>query len=112
MKLALIGVFVVFLFSMTVAQKSDLPDVLKPDDASIAEARRLGVNVFKILPRRMFEAKEFNSYKDEENPIGIRGGGAYYSFTTESHSIAITRFRSLGMRMGNCESVLPALIMA
>ena len=76
---------VFFCLSISYAQESNLPDVLKPDQAAVAEARRLGVGVFKILPRGMFSA-ESNSYKDEDDPIGIREGGAYYSFTTGSHS--------------------------
>lgn len=75
----LLGFFSLSIF----AQENKLPDVLRPDPASIALAESSGTEVFKLLPRM---PREKASYKDEDDPIGIRGGGAYYSFTTRLHS--------------------------
>lgn len=49
--------------------KLSLKDLLRPGDGDKAEAKRLGVKVFRILPRETYEGK-----------IAMRGGGAYYSF--------------------------------
>lgn len=74
------------LFSSTFfGQNTKLPAVLQPDGYSLSEAKRMGVEVFKILPRGTYENPK-DSYKDDDNPIGIRQGGAYYSFSTHSHS--------------------------
>lgn len=87
MKFVPASVLLVFLFTSSYfSQPKPLPDVLKPDPASEAEAQRMGAEVFKLVKRGTFEASIFNAPKDEENPIGIRGGGSYYSFTTRSHS--------------------------
>jgi hypothetical protein len=85
MKLFSVVVPFVLLSSVMFGQTTSLPDILKPTLADESEAQSLGVEVFKILPRGMFQGP-FNAYKDEENPLGIREGGAYYSFTTRSHS--------------------------
>lgn len=63
-------------------QTPDPNDILKPDPAAVAEAERIGANAVKLLPRGMFEYPG----TDADNPLGVRGGGAYYSFTTRSHS--------------------------
>ena len=62
-----------------------LPSVLVPDAASFADAGLPGVEVFKLLPRGTYKDAD-GSYKDEGNPLGLRGGGAYYSFSRHSHS--------------------------
>lgn len=62
-----------------------LPGELQPDPTSIEKAREMGVGVFKLLPRGMF-SEPFNSYNDSDNALGIRGGGAFYSFSTQAHS--------------------------
>ena len=49
-------------------------EYLLPDAKDIAEAKKEGIEVFRILPRGMLNGK-----------VGIREGGAYYSFTTKSH---------------------------
>ena len=49
-------------------------DFLLPDAKDITRAKKEGVEVFRILPRNYSNRK-----------IGIREGGAYYSFTTKSH---------------------------
>jgi hypothetical protein len=67
-------------------QSENLPAILKPDQASEAEAQRMGAKVFKLLPWNMFPDRRQN-FSDNDNSIGIRGGGAYFSFTTESHSL-------------------------
>jgi hypothetical protein len=69
----------------TRGQDAKLPSVLIPDASAQAEAQLQGVKVFKILPRGMY-ATYFNAYKDEENPLGIREGGSFFSFSTGSHS--------------------------
>jgi len=66
-------------------QPKELPDVLKPDQDLVILADAGGFEVAKILPRGTF-AGPFNAYKDEENPLGIREGGSFYSFSTRQHS--------------------------
>ncbi len=51
--------------------------VLSPDKEDIDLAEREKVNVFRLLPRGRTENGDLYS---------VRGGGAYYSFTTKSHS--------------------------
>jgi len=87
-----------FLSISVFGQAKDLPDVLKPDAIAKETAASLGCEVFKILPRGMFQGP-FNAYKDEENPLGIREGGAYYSFATRSHSY--NKNPQLGYQDGN-----------
>lgn len=49
--------------------------LLQPDEADIAAAEKENVNVFRILPREIYDKDIFK----------IRGGGAFYSFTSQSH---------------------------
>jgi hypothetical protein len=67
------------------AQSTKVPEILTPDAYLRSQAETDGFTVFKLVPRGMFKDPE-GSYADRDNPIGIRGGGAYYSFTTGSHS--------------------------
>jgi hypothetical protein len=83
MKSALLALSIALLFTTGFAQDSNLPDLLRPDANSVAVAEQEGFEVFKLLPRGTFESV---SYKDDDNPVGIRGGGAYYSFTNRVHS--------------------------
>jgi|GEM_PF-5210764 len=74
------AVVLLFLFSsFALAQSNVFPAVLEPSVPQGAEKNK----IFKLLPRDMFKD---TSGSDEGNPIGIRGGGAYYSFTTGLHS--------------------------
>lgn len=50
--------------------------LLQPDKADLFAAERENVNVFRILPREVYDNGVFK----------VRGGGAYYSFTNKSHS--------------------------
>jgi hypothetical protein len=86
--------FVLLLLSLvsisgqTVARRADAPKPGAPDESAIAAlqpeltdtelAAKQGFQVFKILPRGM--------HASENNAYGLRGGGAYYSFTKKSHS--------------------------
>jgi hypothetical protein len=83
---------------LSFGQSKDLPDVLKPDQDLIIFAESSGFEVAKILPRGTF-AGPFNAYKDEENPLGIREGGAYYSFSTRQHSYNMIPQIGLDSRM-------------
>jgi len=67
------------------AQSEHLPDILIPDEVSKHEAQVRGGKVFKLLPFETFKDLP-GSFSDKDNPIGIRGGGSFYSFLTESHS--------------------------
>lgn len=67
------------------AQDAKTPDTLIPSESSVAEAEILNAKAFKLLPRHTFDAPN-DSFKDEDNPLGVRGGGSYYSFSTGSHS--------------------------
>jgi hypothetical protein len=49
--------------------------ILEPTDADYAEAEKENASAFRIFPRGLLEDK-----------ISVRGGAAYYSFSTESHS--------------------------
>jgi len=88
MRIASLCVLFIFLSSVSLAQSEKLPDILKPDAESEAEAHRMGVSIFKLVPRNTFPNSLDPSlqYKDEGNPIGIRGGGSYFSFATGFHS--------------------------
>lgn len=91
-------VFLFLLSSLVFGQTNRLPEILVPSEYAQAEANRLDAQVFKILPRGMFQGP-FNAYKDEENPLGIREGGAYYSFTTGQHSY--NKIPQIGLEQGN-----------
>lgn len=52
--------------------------ILQPDAADIELASKQGLQVFKILRRDTIDF--------EKNEYDLRGGGAYYSFVTRSHS--------------------------
>src|SRR5690349_16718769 len=71
--LVLLLVFALSAFGQTAAK-----DILLPTDADLSEARAQGFEVFKILPREMFDF--------ERNELNVRGGGAFYSFVKKSHS--------------------------
>lgn len=85
MNLILRSLFIILLASLFVfSQKAEKPqtklteDFLSPTKQDIELAQSEGLDVFKILPRGMFDS--------ERNSLELRGGGAYYSFTKESHS--------------------------
>jgi hypothetical protein len=84
MKTILAVLFATLLSIAASAQETKLPEMLRPDANSLSAAERSGIDVFKLLPRGMFEDK--SGGRDEDNPIGIRGGAAYYSFTNRAHS--------------------------
>jgi hypothetical protein len=94
-----LAVFLVLVLSplLSSAQQKDLPDVLKPDQELVSMGERDGYEVAKILPRGMYEGP-FNAYKDEENPLGIREGGSYFSFTTRNHSY--NKIPQIGLEKG------------
>lgn len=86
MKLVTFLFLALLMASAASAQKGELVDVLVPSESVQAEAARMNAKAFKLLPRGMYEPAAEPSYKDDENPIGIRGGGAFYSFSAKSHS--------------------------
>jgi hypothetical protein len=78
-------IFVVLFSSVAFGQDAGLPEILKPGPDGESAALRLEASAIKLLPRGMFnDAPE--SYRDEDNPLGIRFGGSVYSFSNESHS--------------------------
>lgn len=85
MKLLTIYVLLFALSTVLIAQKEPLPDVLQPPAEDAVQAESEGLQIFRLLPRGMFK-QPGGSYDDKDNPIGIREGGAYYSFSTGSHS--------------------------
>src|SRR5438128_10365366 len=101
MRIIPLCVLYIGLCLVTLAQSEKLPDILKPDAASEAEVQRIGGKVFKVVPRDMFpDPLDLSySYKDEDNPIGIRGGGAYFSFSSGLHSY--NRTPQIGLEQGN-----------
>jgi len=50
--------------------------ILQPDKSDLTAAAQENFNVFRILPREKYDKDIFE----------VRGGGAYYSFTNQSHS--------------------------
>jgi len=85
MKPLLVFALITLLSSVATAQLINLPKILQPETYLQSEAESGGLKVFKLVPREMFKDPD-GSYSDSDNPIGIRGGGAFYSFTTGSHS--------------------------
>ena len=63
------------LSSIILGQNIKAPDTLISSETAQATAKSLGVEVFKILPRGLYKDPPSAS-KDEDNPIGIREGGA------------------------------------
>ena len=53
-------------------------EIFSIPEQDMLNAKQQGFEVFKILPRGMFDF--------EKNEFSTRGGGAYYSFTNKSHS--------------------------
>lgn len=85
MRLTAAALSILACVSFAFAQSQTLPDILRPDPVVESVAKDAGLEIFKILPRGMFEHPA-GSYKDEDNPLGVREGGAFYSFSTCSHS--------------------------
>lgn len=85
MRLSLVVAFLCSFASFAFSQTITLPEILVPSDTAAFAAKRAGAKVFKLLPRGMFD-QDTSTYGDKDNPLGIRGGGAYYSFATELHS--------------------------
>lgn len=85
MRFPFLAVCLVLLAFSAYSQSKKLPEILVPGAAYQAEADLHGYRVFKILQRGTYENPP-DSYKDEDNPLGIRQGGAYFSFSTASHS--------------------------
>jgi hypothetical protein len=75
--------------SFVTAQPENLPAILRPSSESEAEAQRMEAQVFKVLP---YEKYYSSSIWAEDNPIGIRGGGGYFSFKTGLHNIGSSQF--------------------
>jgi hypothetical protein len=66
------------VFAANAQSRTSMNDLLLPAPADVAAAADGGFEVFKILPRGMFDY--------ERNELSLRGGGAYYSFVNKSHS--------------------------
>src|SRR4051812_11937647 len=77
---------IVLISSVAFAQEEKLPNILKPDADLTILATSADEKIFKLLPRGMFADGKGLLDDEGSNPLGIRGGGAYYSFTTDSHS--------------------------
>jgi hypothetical protein len=67
------------------SQQAELPTVLIPGELARATALSMGYCAVKLLPRGTYPQPD-NSYSDSDNPLGVRLGGAFYSFTNRSHS--------------------------
>src|SRR3982751_5952982 len=50
--------------------------IIQPDKEDLVVAAKENVNVFRIWPREKYDKDYFK----------VRGGGAFYSFTNQSHS--------------------------
>lgn len=87
MKKAVISILLIVSLSAIVsAQSTDLPQMLVPSDYAREEASRLDVQVFKILPRHLLNKDLESAPRDSDYILGIRGNGAFYSFSTKTHS--------------------------
>lgn len=81
------SILIVFAVSAIVsAQSTDLPQRLVPSDYAQEEAIRLGAQVFKILPRHLLNKEYESAKRDSDYVLGVRGNGAFYSFSTKTHS--------------------------
>lgn len=69
---------VAFVFTVNGQNQTSMNELLSPSATDFSEAKNQGFEVFKLLPRGMFDY--------EQNELSLRGGGAYYSFTKKSHS--------------------------
>ncbi|MEP6849607.1 MAG: hypothetical protein ABI999_12185 [Acidobacteriota bacterium] len=97
MKVILVALLLLLISVFASAQKTKLPEILQPGELAVLEAAQLNAGVFRILPRERYEA-DMLSYNEEYSPLGIRGGGAYYSFSASSHSFDATP--ELGLEKG------------
>jgi hypothetical protein len=86
MRLILLCVLSVILTFGAYSQNNQLSELLEPDPSSVAEAKRMGAEVIKLLPRGFFKDLSSSDNREKDNPVGVRGGGAYFSFATGSHS--------------------------
>lgn len=66
------------VFTVNGQNQASMNALLSPSANDFSDAKNQGFEVFKILPRGMFDY--------EQNELSIRGGGAYYSFVKKSHS--------------------------
>lgn len=81
-----LGILLIALVSVSVlfGQTGETPrtdltnEMLSPTTRDLVQAEIENVEVFKILPRGIFDS--------ENNALSLRGGGAYYSFTKKSHN--------------------------
>ena len=89
--------WMVLLSAFSLAQDK-VPQQLVPSEYASSEAERTGAGVFKLLPRGTYENPK-GTYGDKDNPIGIRQGGSYYSFTTGSHSY--NKIPQIGLEQGH-----------
>ncbi len=62
--------------------------LLAPDEKDLKRARSEGFDVFRIMPREVFDRK-----------LNIQGGGSYYSFTTGSHDYQ--KIAQIGLEQNN-----------
>lgn len=67
-----------FVFTANGQNQASMNELLSPSATDFSEAKNQGFEVFRLLPRGMFDY--------EQNELSIRGGGAYYSFVKKSHS--------------------------
>lgn len=62
------------VFDLDAEVKNSINEYLAPDAGDRNEAAKIGAEVFRIMPRGKIDSL-----------VGIRGGGAYYSFSAKSH---------------------------
>lgn len=67
-----------FVFTANGQNQTSMTELLSPSATDFSDAKNQGFEVFKILPRGMFDY--------EQNELSLRGGGAYYSFVKKSHN--------------------------
>lgn len=79
-------VFSIVLYAIAAFGQSYTPvPELQPSTETKSLAAQQNAKAFRILPRGLYEFQN-NSTDESAYPLKVRGGGAYYSFTTENHS--------------------------
>lgn len=86
MKLVLPLFIALLLTSIGLAQRSELPAMLTPSQATLAEASRLEAKAFKIIPRNSTAGRERRILQGQRVVTRRSGETEHYSFTTGSHS--------------------------
>lgn len=85
MKVVLPVLFTLVIQTVVYGQSTDLPERLVPSDQTTQQANQLNLQAARLLPRFLLK-QGIETQSDSESVLGIRGNGAFYSFSTKTHS--------------------------